>query len=170
MLFLFGTGIVILSRAVSSQVPSALMSLTSVFGMRTGGTSSPSDELNFCVRYENRWDLIAIDTGIVERSTGGARLHIHNCIAESLLCITGFRLVVKLYLIEALGLLVSVSSTHYCAYTPDLSTLWSTRGLTQIALLGYLILRLVSRLDAFSVYPIRTSLPCCATGVTTDAP
>ena len=136
-----------------------------------------ADELNFCVRYENRWDLIAIDwdliaidTGIVERSTGGARLHIHNCIAESLLCITGFRLVVKLYLIEALGLLVSVSSTHYCAYTPDLSTLWSTRGLTQIALLGYLILRLVSRLDAFSVYPIRTSLPCCATGVTTDAP
>ena len=41
VLFLFGTGIVILSRAVSSQVPSALMSLTSVFGMRTGGTSSP---------------------------------------------------------------------------------------------------------------------------------
>ena len=34
------TGIDILSRAVSSQVPSALMSLTSVFGMRTGGTSS----------------------------------------------------------------------------------------------------------------------------------
>ena len=23
-------------------------------------------ELNFCVRYENRWDLSVIDTGIVE--------------------------------------------------------------------------------------------------------
>ena len=41
VLFVLETGVVILSRAVSSQVPSALMSLTSVFGMRTGGTSSP---------------------------------------------------------------------------------------------------------------------------------
>ena len=39
--FLLETGVDILSRAVSSQVPSARMSLTSVFGMRTGGTSSP---------------------------------------------------------------------------------------------------------------------------------
>ena len=39
--FVLETGVDILSRAVSSQVPSALMSLTSVFGMRTGGTSSP---------------------------------------------------------------------------------------------------------------------------------
>ncbi len=35
-LFCFEIGIVLLSRAVSSQVPSALISLTSVFGMRTG--------------------------------------------------------------------------------------------------------------------------------------
>ncbi len=39
--FVLETGVDILSRAVSSQVPSARMSLTSVFGMRTGGTSSP---------------------------------------------------------------------------------------------------------------------------------
>ena len=31
----------LLSRAVSSQVPSALKGLTSVFGMGTGGTPSP---------------------------------------------------------------------------------------------------------------------------------
>ena len=31
----------LLSRAVSSQVPSALKGLTSVFGMGTGGTLSP---------------------------------------------------------------------------------------------------------------------------------
>ena len=31
----------LLSRAVSSQVPSALRGLTSVFGMGTGGTLSP---------------------------------------------------------------------------------------------------------------------------------
>ena len=37
----FVTGNVISSRAVSSQVLSALKGLTSVFGMRTGGTPSP---------------------------------------------------------------------------------------------------------------------------------
>ena len=36
------SGNVLLSRAVSSQVPSALKVLTSVFGMGTGGTPSPS--------------------------------------------------------------------------------------------------------------------------------
>ena len=38
---LIGSGSVLTSRAVASQVLSALKSLTSVFGMRTGGTSSP---------------------------------------------------------------------------------------------------------------------------------
>ena len=41
-LLLFCSGNVLLSRAVSRQVPSALKSLTSVFGMGTGGSSSPS--------------------------------------------------------------------------------------------------------------------------------
>ena len=36
--------------------------------------------------------------------------------------------------------------------------------------MGYLILWRVSRLDAFSVYLFRTSLPSYATGVTTGAP
>ena len=40
MLFM-ESGDVLLSRAVSSQVPSALKGLTSVFGMGTGGTPSP---------------------------------------------------------------------------------------------------------------------------------
>ena len=37
-------------------------------------------------------------------------------------------------------------------------------------LLGYLILRGASRLDAFSVYPFQTWLPGYATGVTTGEP
>ena len=37
-------------------------------------------------------------------------------------------------------------------------------------MMGYLILRCVSRLDAFSVYHIRTRLPGYALGRTTDAP
>ena len=46
------SGNVLLSRAVSSQVPSALKGLTSVFGMGTGGTPSPSSPeiVNFSFR------------------------------------------------------------------------------------------------------------------------
>ena len=69
---------------------------------------------------------------------------------------------------QALDRLVSVSSMHYCTSTPDLSTMWSTWGLTLAV--GYLILGGASRLDAFSVYPCRTWLPSHATGVTTGAP
>ena len=36
--------------------------------------------------------------------------------------------------------------------------------------MGYLILGWASHLDAFSVYPFRTSLPSCAIGMTTGAP
>ena len=39
--FLLESGSVLLSRAVTSQVPSALKGLTSVFGMGTGGSLSP---------------------------------------------------------------------------------------------------------------------------------
>lgn len=42
MCFLLETGIYISSQAVSSQVLSAQLSLTSVFGMRTGGPLSLS--------------------------------------------------------------------------------------------------------------------------------
>ena len=69
---------------------------------------------------------------------------------------------------QALDLLVSVSYTHYCASTSDLSTLSSSRGLTTLRF-GYLILRRVSRLDAFSVYLNRSPLPCYAAGATTGA-
>ena len=52
---------------------------------------------------------------------------------------------------QAFGLLVSVSSIHYCTSTSDLSTSSSTTSLS-----GDLILGRVSRLDAFSVYLVRT--------------
>ena len=51
---------------------------------------------------------------------------------------------------------------HYCTYTPSLSTLSSSRGLTLA--MGHLILRGASRLDAFSVYPCQTWLLCTGTG------
>ena len=42
----FGVGVFLSSRAVTSQVLSALMSLTSVFGMGTGGPSSLTTPTN----------------------------------------------------------------------------------------------------------------------------
>src|ERR1700735_5917140 len=66
------------------------------------------------------------------------------------------------------GLLVTVSSAHYCTYTSVLSTWWSTTALLTLRL-GNLISRKVSRLYAFSAYPDQTSLPSYATGVTTGS-
>ena len=47
-----GSGGDLLSRAVTSQVPSALKGLTSVFGMGTGGTPSslPPEMVNYVIR------------------------------------------------------------------------------------------------------------------------
>ena len=52
-------------------------------------------------------------------------------------------------------LLVPVGSEHCCSYTSGLSTWSSSRSLCPLGA-GDLILRRVSRLDAFSVYPGRT--------------
>ena len=69
---------------------------------------------------------------------------------------------------QALDLLVTVSSMHYCTSTPALSTSSSSRGLTLT--MGYLILRGASRLDAFSVYPVPAWLLCHGLGKPTDPP
>ena len=97
----------LLSRDVSIQVPSARRGLTTVFGMGTGG--SP----------------LLLPPESVECS------HIHNCIVT-------IRNTLRLYqriCDQALDLLVSVSSIHYCTYTPDLSTSSSIRSLNGISIL-----------------------------------
>src|SRR5438270_10842558 len=72
------------------------------------------------------------------------------------------------FMVKPNGLLVTVSSTHYCAYTSVLST-WSSSTALLTFRLGNLISGKVSRLYAFSVYPDQTSLPSYATGVTTGS-
>jgi len=52
--------------------------------------------------------------------------------------------------------LVLVSSAHYSASTPGLSTSSSTRGLEEPCGSGFIIWRSASRLDAFSGYLFRT--------------
>ena len=49
--FSFGCSNYLSSRTVSSQVLSALVSLTSVFGMRTGGTSPLSSPQWYIIRF-----------------------------------------------------------------------------------------------------------------------
>ena len=81
------------SRAVSSQVFSAKLSLTSVFGMGTGGPSVQSTPTIQGLHPEN-WTKMSDEEGFIA------------CI------IVG----------QALGLLVPVSCIHYCTSTSGLST------------------------------------------------
>ncbi len=133
------TGNVLFSQVVSNQVPSAQKGLTAVFGMGTGVSPSPLSPVSLNMFFAH------------------SQLHSIFLWPDIVLSCD-----------QALDLLVSVSSTHCCAYTPDLSPC-SLQGVLLPYDMGYLILRWVSRLDAFSVYPVQTSLPSCATGVTTGA-
>ncbi len=117
--------------------------------------------LNYCVRYGNRWVHLAIVTGFILfcESLISREMFSHKqrtktfvlCKSLSSLLATNFLgflkdiffqnyteernvciLVFVLALSQALDLLVSVRCTHYCASTPDLSTLSSSRGLTRL--------------------------------------
>ena len=95
--FLREAGIYLFSQAVSSQLSSAQVSLTSVFGMGTGVASQPlpPEILNLVLRK-----------------------YLHNCIGILL------RKYSKSFCFDqALGLLVPVSYMHCCTSTPGLSTL-----------------------------------------------
>jgi hypothetical protein len=69
---------------------------------------------------------------------------------------------------QALDLLVS-SSSRITAFTPMTYHLVVLQGSYSLSRWES-FLRLASRLDAFSVYPFHTSLPCYAVGTTTVAP
>ena len=123
-----------------------------------------AERLNFCVRYGNRWIPFAVATGIVQG------LYPENRTSESPhLAISPFGLFFALSLEQVLGRLVSPSSNPYGPSTDDLSPGCLPGALLPLGM-GHFVLRWASRLDAFSVYPIRISLPCCAVGTTTVAP
>ena len=73
------------------------------------------------------------------------------------------------FLDQALDLLV-LTSSRITAFTPSTYQPCCLQGVLPAYAVGNLILETASRLDAFSVYPIRTSLPCYAVGTTTVAP
>ena len=155
-----------------------------IFPARRQASIFGVDELNFCVRHGNRWNLIAIITDFC----------ITNCFAI-LLCYK-FKLHLNLtssnhqwsdaaqdLLLHSRSLTASKLNKNQNAslsLTCFRHNLWlsprpiSTRWLKTLLLLhlepinllvfqgsyslrmGYLILRAASRLDAFSVYPFRT--------------
>ena len=78
-----------------------------IFPARFQASIFGSVQLNFCVRNGNRWILHDMITG---NFISFPSLHPHYCITPS-----------KSFLDQALDLLVSVSSMHYCTSTSDLS-------------------------------------------------
>ena len=156
----------LLSRAVSSQVPSALKGLTSVFGMGTGGTPSPlPPEISFqgsvpssVLRFlPLSFPLPPASVSLRTLTTAQTSDFCHLLDLSQ----SSWN--------QALDLLVS-ASFHVTMLTPLTYLPVVFRGSYSFITMGVLISRWASRLDAFSVYPIRTSLPCCALGRTTVAP
>ena len=148
------------SRAVSSQVLSTLKGLTSVFGMGTGGTPSPlSPEIGW------RFALLASRTLKTSYRFASAR---SSSFAWRLpLSLLSRR--IRFFLDQALDRLV-LTSFHITAFTPSTYQPCRLQGVLPACAVGYFFSRGASRLDAFSVYPVRTSLPCYAVGTTTVAP
>ena len=141
---------------------SALKSLTSVFGMGTGGTSSPLPP--------------EIVKACSLKTSHCALLRLKNAPSCTNLCThflsfthpphTSYLSVLR---DQALDRLV-LASSHITVLTPPTYLPCSLHGVLLPFGMAYLFLRSVSRLDAFSVYPIRTSLPSYAVGTTTVAP
>ena len=125
------------------QLSSALMCLTSVFGMGTGVTTSISSPEMFCI-LTFQYTLKNIYKSSVVHPTKFAWLSPRPISSGQL---------------NTLLHLHSQSIKHVCLHVALLD--YSMR---------YLILWRVSHLDAFSVYPFQTWLLSYATGVATDAP
>ena len=150
------------SRAVTSQVLSALRSLTSVFGMGTGGTFSPlSPEIFEYVSYPQNYTGSDVFTPFGSDQEPDFRNQ--TFVIESALQIP------QTFSDQALDLLV-LATFHITAFTAPTYQPCRLQGVLLTYVMGYLFLRGASRLDAFSVYPVRTSLPCYAVGTTTVAP
>ena len=132
------------------------------------GSTIGREELNFCVRYGNRWVLLLVVTVQVTGPRSGlldpAGEEPARWTENGRRCWFG-KAEEYSGISKPNGSLVLVSFTHCCASTSSLSTLWSSRTLQ-----GEFILRGASHLDAFSGYPVRTWLPGGAAGATTGTP
>ena len=138
LLFFLRDGIFLFSQAVSSQVSSTLMSLTTVFGMGTGGSSSPLTP------------SISFEGSVPSKLNKYHDFRTYHWSSPRPISTRQLNASRRLHF-EPINLVVY-------------------KGSYLVNPVGYLILRTASRLDAFSVYPIRTQLPCRAIGMTTGTP
>ena len=123
-------GGVLLSHTASRAVPSALKSLTSVFGMGTGVASSPSPPKNRLCKRRHNLECRICSYYLCQLFCGQASRPISTSKLNTLLRLHTW----------PINLVVFEESS-----VKHVSTLK-----------GYLILRWASRLDAFSGYPFRT--------------
>ena len=136
------------SRFVSKQVSSARVSLTSVFGMGTGGPSLQSTPTYFflkekvskknfkpraLVRLNQACQVSAVysfATFLVSRNRFEDVSTPSKPNKVTAACLASACMSSRTILGQALGLLVPVSSIHYCTSTSGLSTSSSTTCLT----------------------------------------
>ena len=111
------------SQGASPQVLSAFAGLTAVFGMGTGGSPQLSP-LNF-LKGPCPYNCIKRTSLTSLRSAYGSFLR--TCFQIPSPTPFGSK---RLYLSQALGLLVPVRSVHHCTSTPGLSTMSSSWDLT----------------------------------------
>ena len=130
----------LLSHVVANAVPSALEGLTSVFGMGTGVTpplQSPEFRINSLLHYS-----------IFKKRMSNVEVYqIHD----------EFRAFEQGKFYGQASRPISTGKLHVLPrFHTQPITWWSSRGLQHPRGWGYLISRWVSRLYAFSVYPVRT--------------
>ena len=123
-------GGVLFSRTVSSQVLSALRGLTSVFGMGTGGTLSPSSPESFKTRLSQlrTLPLALLPSTRLKNRTVKADLKKRLPVSECLSCSECFRMAALTPPLQRLSRACSSSRPisigklpHCCAFTADLS-------------------------------------------------
>ena len=143
------SGSALFSRAVASQVSSAHASLTSVFGMGTGVSSPPKPPDMLSKPHNGK------PTRLTFRYN-------NQCSASPARNFRFFRSSPRPISTGPLSASPRLHSRpiNHVVYMGPYSINW----------MGYLILRMASRLDAFSAYPEGSWLPSYATGVTTGAP
>ena len=137
-------------------------------------TTIGAKELNFCVRHGNRCDLFAIITRLSYKDVRTYALQ-HGCCELSVSSLkelffqNWINMDMKVYLVKSST--YQYSSTPYIAALPSRTYLPDRlSGVLLTCVMGNLILRGASCLDAFSTYPVHTQLPSDAFGKTTGTP
>ena len=168
----FESGDDLLSRAVSSQVPSACWGLTSVFGMGTGGSLrllSP-EILCGCQILLDPSNDFQITIHIVIQPLSGLFESFSTPWKPHRELTWNFTTSLQLTL-RSSPRPISIIKLHPL---PNFHRwpiyLIVSEGSYLLLAVAILFSRGASRLDAFSVYPFRTSLPSRAIGMTTVAP